>query len=123
MSVPPSNPYGSPTAASSAEGYSQGMTRAMKLKRVDPLSCGKMLGALYVFIGLIMSVFMIVFTMIGVAGGGGNNLMAGLAGGVIGAIFVPVFYGILGFIGGLIMALLYNLCASVIGGIEMQFED
>ncbi|MBB3204599.1 hypothetical protein FHS27_000363 [Rhodopirellula rubra] len=123
MSVPPSNPYGTPTAASSMSGFSSGQMRSMRLKRLDPLSCGKMLGALYVFIGLLMSVFMIAITVLGVAGAGGNNIAAGLAGGVIGAVFMPIFYGVIGFIGGLIMAFLYNLCASVIGGIEMQFEE
>jgi hypothetical protein len=36
---------------------------------------------------------------------------------------LPIFYGILGAIGGMISAAIYNLIASFIGGIEMNFES
>ncbi|WP_144059872.1 hypothetical protein [Rhodopirellula sallentina] len=122
MSVPPSNPYGAPTAASSTDAFSRGQMRSLRLKRVDPLSCGKMLGALYVFIGLVVAVFFVFLALVGAAGAG-DNVAAGMVGGLIGAILMPLFYGVMGFIGGVIMAFLYNLCAGVIGGIEMQFEE
>jgi hypothetical protein len=37
-------------------------------------------------------------------------------------ILFPLFYGILGFIGGLIMAGLYNLLAGFVGGIEVELQ-
>lgn len=41
----------------------------------------------------------------------------------VGAIIaVPVFYGIMGFIGGIIMAMLYNLTTGLIGGLEIEVE-
>jgi hypothetical protein len=41
----------------------------------------------------------------------------------VGAIVIaPVFYGVLGAIGGLIMAFLYNIVARMAGGIEVQLE-
>jgi len=39
----------------------------------------------------------------------------------IGAIvIVPIFYGAIGFIGGIISAAIYNLIGSTIGGIEVE---
>ena len=41
--------------------------------------------------------------------------------GVGSVIFFPIFYGIGGFTGGLILALIYNFAAKFGGGIEMEF--
>jgi hypothetical protein len=38
------------------------------------------------------------------------------------SIFMPIFYGIMGFVVGAIGALLYNLVANWVGGIEMEVE-
>ena len=38
-------------------------------------------------------------------------------------IFMPILYGILDFVFGLIGALLYNGIARVIGGIEIEIEE
>jgi len=37
----------------------------------------------------------------------------------VGLLIVPILYGVLGFIGGIISALIYNLVASWTGGIEV----
>jgi hypothetical protein len=37
-------------------------------------------------------------------------------------ILFPVFYGILGGLGGLLVAFLYNLVAQFIGGLEITLE-
>ena len=42
--------------------------------------------------------------------------------GVGAVIFMPLFYGALGFITGIITAALYNLVAGWIGGVELQLE-
>jgi hypothetical protein len=51
--------------------------------------------------------------------GDGHPLLFG-AGSVI---FLPIFYGILGFVLGLITALLYNLVARLVGGIQIELEE
>ena len=42
--------------------------------------------------------------------------------GVGSIILFPIVYGIMGFIGGLITAVLYNLLAGFVGGIEMELQ-
>lgn len=46
----------------------------------------------------------------------------GLLFGVGSVIFLPIFYGVLGFVFGLLTALLYNLVARFVGGIEVEVE-
>jgi uncharacterized membrane protein len=37
-------------------------------------------------------------------------------------IFMPIMYGVMGFIFGILMAAIYNLIARWIGGIEVEVE-
>jgi len=37
--------------------------------------------------------------------------------------FLPLFHAIVGFIGGIIVAILYNLCVKWVGGIKITLED
>ena len=97
----------------------------MIVRRVRPLSLGKMLGAMYVTLGLIAGLIISAVSVLGFAIGSvaapdelGN--MAGLLFGVGAVVFIPLVYGTLGFIGGLIAALVYNLIAGVVGGVEIE---
>lgn len=99
----------------------------MVLKRIGVLSCAKISGILYAVIGLIIGAVLSLFALVGLAlGAGGSGQPAeavfGLLFGVGAVIILPVFYGALGFISGLIMAALYNVLANVVGGVEIELE-
>lgn len=92
----------------------------MELKRIRPVSVGKMFGALYAVLGLIGGGITSLATLMlsQAAESMGINPLLGM-----GAICLfPIFYGILGFITGVIGAFLYNITAQVVGGIELEFE-
>ena len=94
-------------------------TQSLKLRRVGVLSVGLVMGVIYALIGLIAGFFI---TLISVAAGGVFDQAGfGFLFGVGSIIFLPIFYGILGFIAGLITALIYNLAAKFTGGVEMEF--
>ena len=99
----------------------------MVIRRVGVLSVGKMMGALYALLGLIAGAFFALFSLLGAAVGMANSessdAFVGLIFGVGSVIFLPIFYGILGFVFGLITALLYNGVARLIGGIEIDVEQ
>lgn len=100
----------------------------MVLKRIGALSCAKIMGVLYAIIGLVLGGLFSLFAMIGLALGAGQRgepgeAILGLFFGMGAVIFLPVFYGVLGFIGGLISAALYNVLAGVIGGVELELES
>jgi hypothetical protein len=94
------------------------------VRRVKALSVGKVMGVLYAMVGLIIGAPFSLITLVGSissVSSGQNNPFAALFG--VGAVvFLPLLYGIFGFIGGIIMAALYNLVASIIGGIEVELE-
>jgi hypothetical protein len=48
--------------------------------------------------------------------------LLGFGFGVIGIIVIPILYGIIGWIGGAIGALVYNLVAGWIGGIKIELD-
>lgn len=100
----------------------------LKLKRIAPLQAGKMLAALYGAISLIMVPFMLAFMAIGGFAArqqGGTNvpavpLMLGMGMGFV--VLLPLLYAIMGFLGGVIGAWVYNLLAGWIGGLEFEFD-
>lgn len=99
------------------------------LKRVGVLSVAKLYAVLMAAFGLLLGIF---YAIIGAAFGalaGSAGLSTGLPAGLgvgfglLAIIFLPIMYGFIGFISGAIGALLYNLIAKLIGGIEMEFEQ
>ena len=96
----------------------------MVLKQVGALSCGKVLGILYALIGLlvgaVLSLVSIVGVAIGSAGGESPEAYLGMLFGVVAIVAMPLLYGGMGFISGLISAALYNLVAGFVGGLEVE---
>jgi hypothetical protein len=91
------------------------------IKSVGVLSVAKIMGMIYGCMGLIFAPFFLLIGLMGSAMGRQNSPLAGIFG--IGfAVFMPVLYGAMGFISGLIGALLYNLFARWVGGFELELE-
>jgi hypothetical protein len=94
----------------------------MTVKRIGPMSCGKVLGGLYGLLGLIAGGILSLFSLVGASIGGSDQGMLAVLFGVGSIIILPLFYGVLGFIGGVISAALYNLVAGMFGGIEIEVQ-
>jgi hypothetical protein len=92
----------------------------MQIKNIDILSAGKIFGAIGVLIGLLLGLFLssIAFTGFTAFGGGFADLSAVIS--IWAMLLGPAITGILNFIGGIIMALIYNLCAVIVGGIRVE---
>ena len=104
----------------------------MVVGRIGVLSLPKLQGALLVLLGLIIgavhALFAPLFAVIGTstARESGDAPAGGAFGvlfGVGSIILFPILYGVLGLVGGLISALLYNLIARFVGGIELELEQ
>jgi hypothetical protein len=91
------------------------------VKSIGILSVAKMMGAIYAVLGLI---FIPIFLIAGMAGMLAGQREAALGAGVmlVLALIFPVIYGAIGFIAGAITALLYNLFAGWVGGIELRLQ-
>ena len=105
----------------------------MIIKRVGVLSVAKIMGALYAMLGLIIGLCFGLFVMLGLGAAmiGNQSHDAAVGAGVAGMgmgmglamiVLFPIFYGVIGLIGGLITGALYNLTAGFMGGIEIDVE-
>lgn len=100
----------------------------VKLKRIEPVQAGKMLGVFYAAFSLLFVPFMLLVFAVGSvaakAQGQGAPPPTGLlfGFGALGLVFVPVIYGVIGFVFGALAALLYNLLARWLGGLDLTFE-
>ena len=101
----------------------------MVIKSIGPLSLAKLMGLLYAGLGLIFGAMFALFSLVG--GGAmmaaanqdsatGAGMMAGF--GLAAIILFPIFYGVLGFVVGLISAFLFNLSAKFAGGLEIEVQ-
>ena len=95
----------------------------MVINRIGPLSCARIAGALYAVIGLIAGAFLSLFSLAGAFGGlSSDSALPAALFGVGSIIILPIFYGVIGFVGSLVGAALYNAVASVVGGIEIDLQ-
>ena len=90
------------------------------VKSIGPISSMKIQGLLGAIMGLIVGAFLSLAAMLGLATGGSEMGAMGMLFGIGAIIIVPIFYGVLGAIGGLILALVYNVCAKIVGGLEIE---
>lgn len=100
------------------------------IKRVDPVSLAKLQGIIMALVGLVAALLM---TLVGSLAGAlfssfpeaENTVSTGgiLALGAGAIIFLPIAYGVAGFVGGLIGGLIYNLVAKWVGGIELELQE
>ena len=93
------------------------------VKRIGPASAFKVGAALYGLMGLL---FGIIFALISMQGGALLPAMEPrvfrMFFGVGAIVFLPIFYGVIGGIGGAISAALYNLIAGWVGGLEVEIN-
>jgi hypothetical protein len=90
-----------------------------RITNVCPVQLGKVLAALYACLGLIAAPIIILITVFAPKGEHGIGLAMGL--GI--AVMIPILYAIMGFIGGLLVGVIYNLLAIPTGGIEITLAD
>jgi hypothetical protein len=104
----------------------------MVVKSVGVLSVGKVFACLYALLGLIVgaifSLLALASALAGAAAGGAppEAQLSGVVALLLGAgaiIIMPILYGLGGFVGGMIAALLYNVVAAIAGGIEIELTE
>ena len=102
----------------------------LHVKKLGVLSVAKIQAVILLVMSLLISIpyglFIIGFSLMGASVGGKSSLAIGGGGIIFGLMFMvglPIFYGVIGFIAGAISALLYNLFAGMVGGIEIEVEN
>jgi len=93
--------------------------KTIKIKRIDPMSLGKIEGGMMAFLALIFGIIFGLF-MLNVGIMTGQSLFVGMAIGMI--IILPLLYGFFGLIFGVILAGIFNFVAGKVGGLEIEIE-
>jgi len=95
-----------------------------RLTNVNPLKLGITLAMIYGIMSLIIAVPIFLIAMLAGAASAhsGTQALPAIFSGVF-VIFLPVIYAVLGFIGGVIAAFIYNMVAKWTGGIEFITEE
>ena len=94
----------------------------IEFKSFDVVSVGKIYAVMGAVVGLLYGILIAIFAslMSSLAGALGAN-MGGLAAmGVLAIIVAPITFAIMGFIGGLISAFIYNVVAGWVGGVKVN---
>ncbi|HSR67277.1 MAG TPA: hypothetical protein VLU25_04995 [Acidobacteriota bacterium] len=98
----------------------------MVIRRFGIFSVAKIFGAVYGTMGLIFGCMLALASLAGGLSAMSDVPEGGIIGAVLGVgaiIILPLFYGIIGMIGGAISAALYNLFASMVGGVQVDLEQ
>ena len=97
------------------------MANVKVINRIGVLSAAKICAAIYGLFGLVIGVFgFLLFAVLGMLVKSLGLGSYGIIAGIIVLIAYPIGGVIAGFIGGAISALIYNLVAKFIGGIEID---
>ena len=91
----------------------------VRIKGFGILQTAKVIAALYFVVAVLFGVPLgLIILAVGVFSGDEGSLATGLL-----SIFVlPIVYGVLAFVGGVIACFLYNVIAKYTGGIEIELE-
>lgn len=100
-----------------------GGQRTLRLRRIGVMSVGMFGAAAGAIGGMIAGAMFFLISLVGVGAAGGQNAGIPMVGGVAALVMVPLMYGIFGFIGGIVNAVIYNVVAGMSGGIEMEFSQ
>lgn len=94
-----------------------------EIKRIGLLSIAKLYGAMYGLFGLLFGIFFALLSTVGMIGANDESMFPLAGMGLLSVILMPLIYGAVGAVLGVIGALFYNLFAKWVGGIEIELRD
>jgi hypothetical protein len=102
----------------------------LRIRKIGILSVAKIYAVMMLVMSLLISVpygmMVMIFGAVMVGSGANEGMMAGGGAIVMGLMIMiglPVFYAIIGFIAGALGAVIYNIFAGIVGGVEIEVEN
>lgn len=93
----------------------------MTIRSIDAMSLAKVYAVLYGILGLIMALPMGCFSLLmPPTGEPGLDWIRGF--GFLVVVIYPIFAVIVGFVGGLLTAFIYNLVSGWVGGVQIEVD-
>ena len=93
-----------------------------EISRIDVISLGRIMGVLYAIGGLVAGAVLSLFAVVGISASPDGGPLWGMLFGAAAIIFLPILYGLLGFVGGVITAWIYNIVARLAGGLRVELR-
>ena len=90
------------------------------LARISVRSCAKVLAGIQAAIGLVLGVIFTLVAILGGASGGAEMAGLGFVFGIGAIVLMPIFYGVIGFVSGGVMAYVYNKTVKWTGGLKVD---
>lgn len=94
-----------------------------RIKSIDIKSTAEVAGAIYAVLGLVIGAIFTIVTLIAGPIEEGASDMEQLLFGPLAVVFLTILYGIMGYVGGAIVAWVYNKVVKRVGGLKIEFED
>jgi hypothetical protein len=97
----------------------------MVVRQVGVWSVARIYGALCAAIGLLAGIVVALFSLVGAGIAAQSSDAPAWLGPMFGmgaVVFLPIFYGVMGIVMGALTAVLYNLFAGLVGGIELDIQ-
>ena len=95
------------------------------IKKFEPLSVMRIAAITYAAIGFLEgAMFSVIFSIVPFAPSNGQHVprLFGFLFGAFSILFFPVLFAVLGAIGGGLSAVIYNVSARYVGGIQVEVE-
>ena len=93
-----------------------------KVRSIRVFSAAKVNALLYGILGLLVAPFLLLGPGLAMLGADGSRRATGFGGAIFIAAILPIFYALIGFITGAIMAFIYNAISHASGGLEVELE-
>jgi hypothetical protein len=91
-----------------------------EIKAFNPMSLAKIMTVIYLVIGFIVGIILSLVSLFGIIYNFGDSSENAL--GLFGIVYMPIGYAVMGFLGGLLFAWLYNKFAKKVGGIKLELK-
>jgi len=99
-------------------------TKLQELKKIKLLSLGKVAAVISFIIGILMAVLLVILRKIAIntplANTGNLASLSQLNLRIL--LILPFYYALIGFIWGIVIALIYNLVAKYLGGVKLELK-
>jgi len=97
-----------------------------EIKKIDPASLAKVAALFGVIWGLLIGVLFLILRTAATEYTGrlflGFETMFPIVAGVAAIVLLPILYGITGYVGGYILAYIYNLVVEKFGGVKIDLK-
>jgi len=93
-----------------------------RVRSIGVFSAAKMYGLFNGILGLLVAPIFLLGPGLSMLGADGSK-RSGFGEAIVAAVMLPIFSAVVGFIGGPVMAFIYNAISHAIGGLEIELES